>query len=162
MRAAPAFRLTLRRFGVWRSAVWALTGLAWTSTGAWLLASGGPGGAARLGLAALAVLAAWGWGRSLARQLPARLRWDGQLWWLARQAAPEQSGRIAVMLDLGAWMLLRFRPTHDGGPRPRDQWLPAQRRGHEAEWHALRGTVYSLPPAMSARASPDLAEPKGN
>jgi len=46
-----------------------------------------------------------------------------------------------VAIDAGSWMLLCFIP--EGQRRPR--WLPVQRIGHEAAWHALRCTVYCAP-----------------
>jgi hypothetical protein len=51
-------------------------------------------------------------------------------------------GNVAVVIDLGPWMLLRF--TADAPPRT--TWLPVQRRGLEAQWHALRCAVYSPRP----------------
>jgi hypothetical protein len=43
-------------------------------------------------------------------------------------------------------MLLRFTPDAPA----RMTWLPVQRRGLEAQWHALRCAVYSPRPAARA------------
>jgi ABC-type nickel/cobalt efflux system permease component RcnA len=74
---------------------------------------------------------------SLWRAPAADLRWDGQAWQLG-----SMTGNVAVVIDLGPWMLLRF--TADAPPRT--TWLPVQRRGLEAQWHALRCAVYSPRP----------------
>ena len=67
------------------------------------------------------------------------LRWDGRAWQLDAAA-----GELSVAIDLGPWMLLCFMPEGRG----RCSWLPIQRRGLEAHWHALRCAVYSpRPPA---------------
>jgi hypothetical protein len=73
-------------------------------------------------------------------RVPAQsLRWDGQVWRL--DAVP---GELTVAVDIGPWMLLRFTP----GAGSRTRWLPVQRRGLEAQWHALRCAVYApRPPA---------------
>ena len=45
----------------------------------------------------------------------------------------------------GAFMLLVLTRLH-GSNRLARRWLPVQRRGLEADWHALRCAVYSPPP----------------
>ena len=62
------------------------------------------------------------------------LRWDGKVWHLDTAA-----GELKVAVDLGPWMLLLFTPQAPG----RASWLPVQRRGLEAQWHALRCAIYS-------------------
>jgi hypothetical protein len=79
------------------------------------------------------------------RLAPTSLRWDGQLWHIGLQDATGQEplpGSVDVTVDLGAWILLRFKAE---GAR-RGHWLPVQRRGHELAWHALRATVYCARP----------------
>jgi hypothetical protein len=56
------------------------------------------------------------------------------------------AGGIDVCLDFSAWMLLRFEHDVTVG-RARVSWLPVQRSGLEAHWHALRCAVYSSRPA---------------
>jgi len=65
------------------------------------------------------VAAAWAGFRPPA--LPRRLRGDGKAWWLAEpQSRDETVVRLAVLIDLDAWLLLSANP----GPR----WLALARR----------------------------------
>ena len=143
MRASPQLQVSLTRFGVWRSAVWALALAAAVALAAWLGARDEPPAAwAALG----GVLCAVVWLASSLARVPAMdLRWDGQAWHLKRgRVAPAATvpGHIVVAMDLGLWMLLRFEPGTPVG-RTRAVWLPVQRRGIEPQWHALRCAVYS-------------------
>ena len=160
MRASPAVEVTLTRFGAWQAGMGVLAFasascvLAWWATQHRLP----PVGA---GMAAAAVLCALGWLLlPLVRVPHARLRWDGRGWQLrptesaAGSASAEAvAGELAVAMDLGAWMLLRFEPL----ARARwatPVWLPVQRAGIEPQWHALRCAVYSPRPAPAAEATP--------
>jgi hypothetical protein len=89
-----------------------------------------------------------------------RLEWDGSAWQLsggARAADPApMSGpaQVSVALDFGDALLLRATTDTSGAavpPHPfgrRSVWLPLQRQGHAAQWHALRCALHS------ARRSP--------
>ena len=143
MRAAPAFQVSLQRFGVWRAAVGLLAGLALTAIVAWVASHERPIGAAVWVGAATGVLMAVLPAVSAARQRPVELRWDGRTWYLGAAAADPVPGTLSVALDLGAWMLLQFKPASSGVLT----WLPVQRRGLEAPWHALRCAVYAPRPA---------------
>jgi hypothetical protein len=106
------------------------------------------------GAVCLVVLA----GTLLRAPRPQRLRWDGEAWRLGPSGSAGQDGEavdVAVTVDLGVWMLLRVRSLQAPRWRP-DAWLPAQRRGHEAHWHALRCAVYSPRPSPGG---PPEAEP---
>jgi hypothetical protein len=97
--------------GRWRAAQVLLAALAAATFAAWvalLLDQFAPPAA----LAAGGVAAALAW--RLSRPRPVLLRWDGQRWTVDGTPA-----EVAVMLDLGNWLLLRCRPE---GGRPR--WLP--------------------------------------
>ena len=158
MRASPAFQITLRRFGVWRGAVaglaasGALAASGWwvgraSSTDAVLIASLAVAGALWVALASAS-----------ARVPPATLRWDGQHWHLGRAMSSDGAalaGELGVAIDLGPWMLLRFRPLAPGRRRT-PTWLPVQRRGLEAQWHALRCAVYSPRPPPAADTPADF------
>ena len=139
MRASPACQVTLQHFGVWRAAVLGLSLSGAASVAGWLAgreaAMSTPLVAAML--VAVPALAALVW--SLLRTPARSLRWDGQAWHL--DAIP---GDVAVVIDLGPWMLLRFTAAEP------DQitWLPVQRRGIDAQWHALRCAVYSPRPLV--------------
>ena len=158
MRTAPALQVSLTRFGTWRAAVAVLTMLGTLTAAGWLVGREELAGVAK-GVA-MAVVAAlvWGLGRSLMRLPARRLSWDGQCWALLDQVAGDAepaAGDISVAIDLGPWMLLRFRPI-TASPwwlSMRSTWLPVQRRGIEPQWHALRCAVYS-PRAASAVEAP--------
>jgi hypothetical protein len=148
MRASPPFQVSVTRFGVWRLAVVGLIVLAAAVLVAWLASRDEftalgwqlAAGAAGTGLLASSL--------ALVRIAPLSLRWDSQSWHLGPAASAGDEpwrGSLAVALDLGGWMLLRFE--HDDAARPRRfSWLPIQRSGLEDHWHALRCAVYCARP----------------
>ena len=157
MHGSPPCTITVARFRAWRAGVAsvALAGLA--TLGAWLAAS--PFGElawvrAGVGLAAIATLAL---AVSLWRQPAVRLRWDGLAWTIAEEAGsgPEVPGRMALAIDLGTFLLLRFHPTGRSGPAS-IRWIPVGRAGLEHEWHAFRCAVHSPQPVPGR---PPAAEP---
>lgn len=152
MRASPAFEVSLHRFGVWRSAVLLLAALGLAAMATWLITRERPIGLAAMIAAAFAAAVSVGWAVSLLQAPAVGLRWDGQFWHLDVPAAtPSEAtpGDLRVVIDLGPWMLLRFRAAEPGRRSPA-VWLPVQRRGLEAQWHALRCAVYSPRPAPGA------------
>ena len=156
MRAFAASQFTLNRFGVWRASVFALALLVALTVAAWLATRPrGPAALAAAGIAGGLILwlVATQW-----RAAPLSLRWDTQRWHLgpADTAGHEPwAGELNVMIDLGPWMLLRFRPDPSSAERGA-RWLPVQRRGLEAQWHTLRCAVYSPRPAAGLDAEPDV------
>ena len=159
MRASPAFQVVLERFGVWRCAVivCSLSGAA--ALTAWLALQPVPPLPAPFQWIAVAlaflVLAS---GAAVARVRPVSLRWDGQLWHLGPPASAghePRAGALCVLIDLGPWMLLRFEPAESTWRRGAT-WLPAQRRGLEAQWHALRCAVHSPRQQPGADAAADF------
>ena len=161
MRAAPPLEFTVSRFGAWRAALGLLAVLGAAAMALWWHGADRPRPPSTA-LAAVAggLLAALPLAHS--RRLSAcTLRWDGQRWHLAalRAAASAHggpaAGQLAVAIDLGGWLLLRFvaETAAVAGPRaPRATWLPLQRSGLEREWHAIRGTLYSPRPAPAPAA----------
>ncbi|HWI10361.1 MAG TPA: hypothetical protein VNU48_03440 [Burkholderiaceae bacterium] len=150
MRAAPAFQVSLRRFGVWRGAVLTVAILAMTTMAAWLSTQERPIGivawlATGSSIAVAAALAA-----RAARVPPVDLGWDGQTWSVRRNDEPAP-GELHVAIDLGRWMLLRFIPAAPAGAPA--IWLPVQRSGLESQWHALRCAVYAPRPIPGADAT---------
>jgi hypothetical protein len=146
MRASPAFQVTIRRFGIWRVGVCVLMVAAAGGLIAWV--STRDDAAARYWLAApaAALIAA---AAKLLRCPAMSLRWDTQTWRMGPAATVGEepwSGHLAVAVDLGAWMLLRFERDAAPGLR-RIVWLPLQRRGLATRWHTLRCAVYSARPA---------------
>jgi hypothetical protein len=152
MRPSPSFDLTLTAFGVWYAGVGALVLLgAAVALGWWLAVPAPASGATMLGaLLAAACLGAALFG--VRRVPPTRLRWDGQRWFVGVVGPADSdpsAADLTVAIDLGGWMLLRLR-RRDAPRWRRAFWLPAQRRGHETQWHALRCAVYSPRPAVGA------------
>ena len=134
MQAPPALSLSVSRFGVWRGlclmAAVAAAGAACAWAFAWL-----PTEPFSLGVPMLVLAAAAHVCRAPA---PFQLRWDGQAWFVDGQA-----GSLAVAVDAGSGLLLRFVP--EGARFAR--WLPVQRGGHEAAWHALRCSLHGSSPS---------------
>src|SRR5436190_23353592 len=105
MRASPAFQVSVTRFGVWRTAIFALLAISAAVLIAWLVwrdPSMSPAWRFASGTAGVLLLSS---GASLLRVAPTSLRWDGQQWHLgpAASAGDEpHAGKLAVALDLGA------------------------------------------------------------
>ncbi|MEO7007629.1 MAG: hypothetical protein ABI156_00645 [Caldimonas sp.] len=142
----------LNRFGWWRGALFGLALAAIVVLAAWARTSIDVHADAMIAAAGLAGLVCVAGVLSAAVVRPARLRWDGRTWQLGSvdTALEPRPGSLQVQIDLGAWMLLRFA-ANDAGPRRRVVWLPVQRRGLEAQWHALRCAVHAPPPVPEAR-----------
>jgi hypothetical protein len=152
MRPSPSFDLTLRAFGLWHAGVGALLLLAAAVALAWWVTVPAPIPGATI-LAALLAVACLGAAALGSRPVPpTRIRWDGQRW-LTGPHGPAgddlAAADLSVAIDLGVWMLLRLRRP-DASRWRGIAWLPAQRRGHAAQWHALRCAVYSPRPAVGA------------
>ena len=157
MRAAPAIQISLTRFGAWRAAVLAPTLVAMLTATGWLAGQAGLTLATKVPLILLVAGSMLWLGASLIRLPTVQLAWDGQGWAL-RRAAPigiePVAGALSVAIDLGSWMLLRFVPAAPALRSGRTIWLPVQRVGIEAQWHALRCAVYSPHPVDAASATP--------
>lgn len=161
MQSASALQVTIRSFGVWNAALallgmwvvavaacwslsWHETPMVWSGAACMALAL--------VGLAGIA---------SLVRRQPIVLRWDGQRWHLTdvhRGLRDQEVFDLRITLDLGGWVLLRYR-AHGLSPRPWGSgWLPVQRYGIETEWHLLRcalharGAAEAVPGALNRRA----------
>ncbi len=146
MRTPLSCSVALRHFGVWRAAVGVLALLSVASLLGWAIAGRAQWPPEAIAAAAVAGMAAIGLAVSLARVEPGTLRLESGRWSFApsRAAAVEpQGGQVEVALDLGSFMLLSFRPWAGAGSLGARRWLPAQRRGHERDWHALRCAAFS-------------------
>jgi len=151
MRAAPPLELRVKRYSAWRAGLTALGAIVLAAMAAWWSSQPEPRPFRVDAGAVLGVLMAL-WGvASLWNPGSLALRWDRQRWQLALDGGAEESGEVAVAIDLGAWMLLRFAPDGARTTR-RGAWIPIQRRGHEAQWHALRCAVFA-PRMASASGS---------
>ena len=152
MRAAPACQVSLQRFGAWRIAVLGLAALGIASIAGWALTRDRPVDTLLIAAVALSALTIAVFGASLIHRIRATyLRWDGLAWHLGPIGDAATPGDLRVAIDLGPWMLLRFTAALPEA-RPRNAWLPVQRGGLEAEWHALRCAVYSPRPALADAA----------
>ena len=155
MRASPAIHVSVSRFGLWRGAVGVLAMAVVCTILLWLVDRDPPAAASTQAIVGVLLCAVIGLAISLARVRHVGLRWDGQAWHLsdAGNSTAETPGEVAVAIDLGAWMLLRFKPVaHTGLPQAR--WLPVQRRGLEGSWHGLRCALYSPRPKLGAEGVP--------
>jgi len=87
--------------------------------------------------AAIAGVVAW----RASRPRAVHLQWTGEHW-----AADGDAGEVDLMLDLGPWMLLRFRPSVG-----RPLWLPVPRGEAGASEQGLRAALYARGPAALQR-----------
>jgi hypothetical protein len=141
VRPPPAFQITINRFEIWRGFLICLSALLICVLCTWCWASGVVWWIA-VGAFITSVFGVVGL-FSLFRVHSFSLRWDTQLWGCgtaAQRGHEPSNGYVAVSIDLGFWMLLRFSPAPSS--LGRGQWLPVQRRGHEPMWHAFRATVH--------------------
>ena len=144
MRAAPAFQVSLRCFGVWRGAVLTLAAVAMATMAMWLITQERPIEPVAWLATGLSIAAVAGLAVRAVRVPPVDLSWDGRAWFVGPSPGESPSGELHVAIDLGRWMLLRFTPAAPNGARA--VWLPVQRLGLESQWHALRCSVYSPRP----------------
>ena len=147
MRASPACQITVRDFAWWRTGVGVLVLCVVASAGAWWL---GPAQRPSWASAALALLLLTSVcaATDLMRCPPLSLRWDTTRWNLGPAASMGEealSGQLAVAVDLGAWMLLRFRPDV-ATKRFSTVWIAVQQAPSQQQWHAFRCAVYSSRP----------------
>jgi hypothetical protein len=139
VRQAPPIALTLSGSGAWRVAHVALPALSAAVAVFWLSLWLALPFALHLAALTSVLIAAMVWSGS--RPRPVHLRWNGEYW-----AADGRAGEVDVMLDLGPWMLLRFRPPDDV-PR----WLPVPRREAGPAEQGLRAALYARGAAAAAR-----------
>jgi hypothetical protein len=158
MHSAPPVRITLAHEPVWSASVVALAGAAAANLVAWaaLHAQASPVFASGLALFAALMAGCLVW-RRLQRRPSASgaLVWDGAAWfWSRDEPLASATGDVRVMIDLGAWMVLRFRPD-TAGPAP--TWLPVTRQRAGALWPQWRAALFShrpgAAPAVTAERS---------
>ncbi len=159
MRVPPPFALTLAPAPGWSRVYPMAAGAAAAVTSGWAVAmfgaSIGPeamllAGQVPLSVAFAALVPlALGCGLALISR-PGEvfwIAWDGRRWALSpvggRSHATAEHGVLDVMIDLGDWVLLRFRPA-EAGPWAvwRHRWLPA-RLSPGSDATALRATLYA-------------------
>ena len=153
MRASPPIEVALTRFGLWRAGVLLAAFVTVAAVGAWLMLGHDQLGSAFSILSLVVTLAVVAAAASAARVKPTRLTWNGSGWQLSRSGVGQETpvrGEVSVAIDLGVWMLLRF-VAGSRGRRRCVVWLPVQRRGLEAQWHALRCAVCSPQPGRAVQ-----------
>ena len=129
----------------------ALTALS-AAVGAWWLGAWVREPDLLLALCSVAVGSGVAWALRRRLATPQRqLAWDGSTWLVGDPDSGLHPGQIALMLDLGDWMLVCF--SVDGAPRSaawRSLWLPLRRRDAAESWPALRVALYAAQPAARA------------
>lgn len=160
MRAAPAVSIAISRFGLARAALAFVGTAAGAALLAWLVLwmRHAPSWSLAIAVGALCLAVGLAGFRLVPRA--ACLRWDGERWHLgpagkADRQTESTCGDIDVAVDLGGWMLLRFRPDAASRAVQRSRWLALQRWGLEHDWHALRCAVYSPRPALRPEPAAD-------
>jgi len=136
MRTPPPLLLACGLNGAWRVALAGVVGASAATFALWLAAQAG---APRAPAALLAIGAAAGAWRWLPRAASA-LAWDGRQWHLRDPAGPV--GDLALMLDLGRWLLLCHRAP--AGPAA---WLPLTLPADAAAAARIRATLWQARPA---------------
>jgi hypothetical protein len=153
MRASPAVAMTLRVGTGWRLVHVAVHAAAAGACVAWAIGHLEMGAAGRIAaIVATAAAGAAGWLSSRSPALP--LAWDGVRWRLGDGAnAQDLDASPQVMIDLGAWMLLRLHT-----PR-KTIWLPASRATAAGAWQPWRAAVYSTAPVVVHRSAEERPPP---
>ena len=154
--ASPAFSLTVQTTARERGLLALWCALAAAALGTWLALHGWalafdrppPDGlalAAALVSGLPAALAGW-------HALPvaaAQLTWGGDRWACSvpdDEGVAPLEGRLEPMIDLGIWMLLRFRST----AQPLVRWLVVDASRAGAAWHPLRAALFQPSAGASA------------
>lgn len=101
-----------------------------------------------------AALAGAAWGVFWLRPARGRLTWDGAAWSWSPDDAPLTKGirlpSVALRLDLGPWLLLRWRVPG----RRQAVWCGLGRQQAGAGWHGLRLALYQPSQPPSTRRAP--------
>ena len=154
MRLAPPFEIRVEHFGVWRAAVAGLAAVACLAMAAWWLQHPTPVPVSVSLACALGIVVAIAGGIPSWRQAPRALRRVAGQWQRQRGTGPWEAGELAIALDLGAFVLLRFVPDAADGL---GEWIPVQRKGLERQWHELRCAIHA--PRPGARTPAPGANP---
>ncbi len=155
MHTAPAVSVQIDAEPRWRLALAALSLLSPLTAAAWwahrTLNSATSWIPASIGAALfLFALTAWAARQSWRLRTPdcLSIQWSGAEWTLIDRSCRASTGDLAVVIDLGHWMLLRF--DHPPNTRPalrRRIWIPVSEPLVRQHWHALRCAVHGARPA---------------
>jgi hypothetical protein len=142
MQPAPAVSLACSDGGAWRRLGIALNALAAASVVLWMVGWLFPQASWAVPLAGVIGFAVAAVQARVRPDDEGTLRWDGQGWqWLARPDATPTPGSVSVAIDLGGWLLLRFRAADGGATR----WLPAGRVGALARGALFAPAAHNVP-----------------
>jgi hypothetical protein len=146
MRAAPAFELDVAPGRRERAALATIGGACAAALAAWIWshvdAAAGPAGRGAMAWLAVGVGATMlgGWaGWRLAPRDPHTLAWRQGQWTLRQHSAAPCEGTLQIKLDLGGWLLLRFRSAAGGAA----SWLAVSDSDAGPAWHPLRATLFA-------------------
>lgn len=160
MRAASPLSVTIERFGVWNGFLGCLGMLLCLCCGAWFALSRDGSSPWEIALVAFAASGSLLGLLTSVRQAPVVLRWDSQYWHSSQGVGADREcgpWRVRVLLDLGAFMLLRLE-ADDSAIRLKPLWLPLQRHGSRAHWHDLRCALHMRSGAPARADPPQLAD----
>jgi hypothetical protein len=154
MHTAPAVSVQVDPEPRWRMALAALGVLSAFTVLAWFihktLNTSAPWPLWIFGLAlSLFVLTGWAAWQSWRLRTPdcISLQWDGADWTVVDRRCQASTGDVAVVIDLGGWMLLRFMPDLSAHSAARRRvWIPLSERQLPRDWHALRCAVHGARP----------------
>lgn len=145
MRNAPPVSVRCSGGAAWHALRAALPALAAGAMAAWALGHAGWPSTAALAVVSLVAL----WAGLLTRPATVTLVWDGQRW-----QADGVPGALSVMIDAGAFLLLRLQPE---GRREASRWIAVTAREAGPAMHALRAAAYARVAGVdpAAGAGPD-------
>ena len=154
MHVAPPVRISLVPDNAWHWGVTVLVAFASGSMTAWLVSHGQ---AASVSMAVAALVVAGGSGAAtwlcMSRHdaRTCSLNWDGATWQWVQGATAPWVGEVDVMVDFGAWMLLRFAPA---APSRGAAWNAVSRSAAGPLWPAWRAALYSRRPGGDPHSTP--------
>ena len=131
MRTAPPVSVRCSGGAAWHALRAGLPALTAGALAAWALGHAGWPTSPGLAVVLLVALLAW----PLTRPATVSLAWDGQRW-----QADGMPGALSVMIDAGAFLLLRLRPE---GRREGSRWIAVTAREAGPAMHALRAAAYA-------------------
>jgi hypothetical protein len=145
VRTAPPVSVRCSGGAAWHASRAGLPALAAGALAAWAL--GHAGWPAFPAVAVVLVAAAVAW--RPAQPSPVSLAWDGARW-----QADGMPGALSVMIDAGAFLLLRLQPE---GRREGSRWIAVTAREAGPAMHALRAAAYARVAGVdpAAGAGPD-------
>jgi hypothetical protein len=131
VRTAPPVSVRCSGGAAWHASRAGLPALAAGALAAWALGHTGWPAYPALAVVLLAAGVAW----RPTQPSPVSLAWDGQRW-----QADGTPGALSVMIDAGAFFLLRLQPE---GRRMGSRWIAVTAREAGPAMHALRAAAYA-------------------